>query len=139
MVQIHVKISEDGELDEWSIIELQGDLEVENGESLANKFMADLHFNKDGTPILVLGHHTLFGKVLNLEKPMVVLKKNVLKCTYLDSDEENMDVEEKKLDNDLDEKKTVTEYLVKAVIRKKILFNKRPRPIVTCDVSVPNK
>ena len=45
----------DGQPEEWCIIELQGDLEVENGESLANKFMADLHYNKDGTPIMILG------------------------------------------------------------------------------------
>jgi chromosome transmission fidelity protein 8 len=45
----------EGEPEEWCIIELQGDLEVENGESLANKFMADLHYNQDGTPIMILG------------------------------------------------------------------------------------
>ena len=48
-----------------------------------------------------------------------------------DSDEEqnkeNGDIEMKSEDN---EKRSFTQYLVKAVIRKKILFNKRPRPIV---------
>jgi hypothetical protein len=32
---------------EWCLIELQGDLEVEKGQSLVNKFMGDLHFNKE--------------------------------------------------------------------------------------------
>ena len=37
-------------MQEWSIIELQGDLEVENGESLASKFLGDLHFTTEVWP-----------------------------------------------------------------------------------------
>ena len=32
---------------ELAIIELQGDLEVDGGEGLTNKFMGDLHFSDD--------------------------------------------------------------------------------------------
>jgi hypothetical protein len=32
---------------ELAIIELQGDLEVEGGEGLTNKFMGDIHFSQD--------------------------------------------------------------------------------------------
>jgi hypothetical protein len=69
---------------------------------------------------------------MNLDKPMVVLKKNVVKfdnITADDSDEENKDTEMNE-DDKLNERNSITEYLVKAIIRKKILFNKRPRPIV---------
>ena len=48
-------------------------------------------------------------------------------------DDEEDDQEEKKEPKEDDyqpETKTLTSYLVKAVIRKKLLFNKRPRPIV---------
>ena len=68
---------------------------------------------------------------MNLDKPMVVLKKNVIKFDNMnayDSDEENKDIEMN--DDKSSEKNSITEYLVKAIIRKKILFNKRPRPIV---------
>lgn len=41
-------------IEEWIIIELQGDLECENGESLSNKFMADLHYNKEARYFLSL-------------------------------------------------------------------------------------
>ncbi len=116
-------------LNEWSIIELQGDLEIESGESLSKKFMGDLHYNSDGTPVLILGHHVLFGKVLSLEKPFLLLKKtrtNVpTKIQIDDDDEDNL-----KENDDPPETKTLTSYIVKAVIRKKLLFNKRPRPIV---------
>ncbi len=32
---------------ELTMIELQGDLSVENGEGLPNKLMSDLHFTKE--------------------------------------------------------------------------------------------
>lgn len=38
---------DDGKVEDWSIIELQGDLAVNNNEGLTNKFLADLHYNKD--------------------------------------------------------------------------------------------
>jgi chromosome transmission fidelity protein 8 len=91
--------------------------------------MGDLHYNSDGTPVLILGHHVLFGKVLSLEKPFLLLKKtrtNVpTKIQIDDDDEDNL-----KENDDPPETKTLTSYIVKAVIRKKLLFNKRPRPIV---------
>ena len=43
---------------ECFLIELQGDLEVESGEGLANRFMGDLHFSKD------VGHDFIFCKIL---------------------------------------------------------------------------
>lgn len=54
MVQIYIKKS-DSQVGECLMIELQGDLEVENNESLANRYMGDLYYNKDGTPVLILG------------------------------------------------------------------------------------
>ena len=85
-----------------------------------------------GTPILILGHHILYGKVNNMEKPMVLLKKQVRKVqTFMD--ELNEEDDENKMENHEGENnfaKTKTEYLVEWVIKRKILFNKRPRPIV---------
>jgi len=139
------------------MIELQGDLSVDDGTGLPKKLMGDLHFTKEvslekkqkkinksldgflfdfkGTPLLILGHHVLYGKVVNLDKPLVLLKKNLVKNRALiDSDDEKIDdQEDDKRVKDNTESKTSTEYLISAVIKKKFLFNKRPRPIVYLD------
>ena len=60
---------------EMYIIEMQGDLESRNKEHLEGKFIGDLHYNKDGTPIMIIGHHILYGKTVNLDKPLVSLEK----------------------------------------------------------------
>lgn len=61
----------------------------------------------------------MYGKVCNLEKPMVIIKKHKKVC----ANDDKMQVDNVK-------ENFQTEYLVKSVIRKKILFNKRPKPIV---------
>ena len=95
-----------------------------------------------GTPILILGHHTMFGKVIDLDKPIVLLKKNRKTHHLNDPDEvskndcdangvSRMNVDEAPDANGSGTSSFLsTEYLLQAVIRKKILFNKRPRPIV---------
>lgn len=144
-------------MDEWSIIELQGDLEVNSGEGLANKLLGDLHFTKEasqqqqkntkrisfnkikiiffffffclvnlkGTPMLIIGHHILYGKVVNLDKPLLVLKKNKNDKHIVETIDNNIEM--------LDNPTPNTEYLIQAIVKRKLLFNKRPRPIVVND------
>ena len=70
----------------------------------------------------------MYGKVVNLDRPLILLKKNKQKMLDISDDEdEKMDEEDKE---SAELKNTRTEYLINAVIRKKFLFNKRPRPIV---------
>jgi chromosome transmission fidelity protein 8 len=100
--------------EELALIELQGNLESRLGSNVdkSGKFIGDLHFTKDGTvPILIIGHHILYGKAVKLENPMIVIKK-------------------KKIPNE------TTEYLVESIIKKKLLFKTRPKPIIA---SVPKK
>lgn len=68
--------------------------------------VGDLHYyNKNKHPVLVLGHHVLNGKETKLDQPMAVIEK-------VNTDNK-------------------TEYKVKAIVKKKLLFKSRPRPIIS--------
>lgn len=100
---------------ELSLIEMQGDLESRLGSNVdvSGKFIGDLHYSKDknSTPILIIGHHILYGKIVQLDKPLAVMKK-------VRTNEDQ------------------TEYQVDTIIRSKLLFKARPKPIIA---NVPKK
>ncbi|KAF7992976.1 hypothetical protein HCN44_005757 [Aphidius gifuensis] len=98
----------DSELSEWVMIELQGELERASSDPRSGEFIGDLHYNKSGIPILIIGMHMILGKETKLDKPLAVLEKKSVK----DDD-----------DNDC--------YIVKSIIRKKLIFRGRPKPIVS--------
>lgn len=91
---------------DWAILELQGDLKSHSESLFDGQFIGDLHFNKAGVPILIIGHHLMFGKEVAMDKPYAVLEKKV-------------------------PDKTGSEYVVKAIVRRKLLFKTRPKPIVS--------
>lgn len=93
----------------WTMLELQGEVQSKSEEDLGGKMIGDLHFNPQGHPILIIGHHILFGKVSDLDKPLVVMTK--------------------KTQSEEHERKLV-EYNVTAVITQKLIFKTRPKPIV---------
>ncbi|CAH8643860.1 unnamed protein product [Dicrocoelium dendriticum] len=96
--------SPSGNVDEWLLIELQGELLSRSDCSFAGSLVGDLHFSPQGEPIFIIGHHVLFGKLVMLEKPFVVTRKD---------------------------SKDSAEYRVTALIRRKLLFKTRPKPIIT--------
>ncbi|XP_075694657.1 chromosome transmission fidelity protein 8 homolog isoform X2 [Rhinoderma darwinii] len=110
-----------GQPAEWLLMELQGEIEARKQDGLAGKVMGDLHYTKEGIPILIIGHHILYGKVARLEKPFAVLVKS-----NIPSSEDAMDT------GDV----TETKYNVTAMIKRKIIFKTRPKPIIT---NVPKK
>lgn len=76
MVQYVVKSKD--KIPKWTIVELQGELEVRNGadnNSFNGRYFGDLHFDASNTPILILGHHILQGKIQKLDKPFAVIEK----------------------------------------------------------------
>ncbi|XP_019529178.2 chromosome transmission fidelity protein 8 homolog isoform X2 [Aedes albopictus] len=148
-----------GDIDEWCIVELQGDLEVRGDRIMDGQFIGDLLYNKYGQPILIIGHHILQGRLQKMDKPLLVMEKCETRkrritepapnSTEGDDDPENetmLDVSQVShldstiassnrtvLDSTLAvEHKTVpkTEYQVRAVVKHKILFKARPKPII---------
>lgn len=108
-----IPIKKDGEIEEWAIIELQGDLKFQSVD-VTNKYIGDLHFSKSGMPILIIGIHVLHGKEMELPKPFAVLTKKSNEII------DNTGTFEKK-----------TEYIVTAIVKKKLIFKSRPKPIIT--------
>uniref|UniRef100_A0AAG5DNA6 Chromosome transmission fidelity protein 8 n=1 Tax=Anopheles atroparvus TaxID=41427 RepID=A0AAG5DNA6_ANOAO len=144
-----------GKLDEWCIVELQGDLEVRGERVMAGQFIGDLLYNKYGQPILIIGHHILHGRLQKIDKPLLVVEKRDLRADGHGDDETMLDIsqvvttqgDEQEIDSTaqsiasnrtvLDstvaiEHKVVpkVEYLVRAVVRNKVLFKARPKPII---------
>lgn len=121
IMQLVVRIPEENRSgSSLAIIEMQGELESRAGDvEMAGKLIGDLSFSKDGsnTPMLIIGHHILYGKIVNLDNPMVVMHKKSQTESEGTSDE-------------------TTSYSVQSIIRKKILFKTRPKPIIA---NVPKK
>lgn len=107
-----------GVIEDWAIIDLQGDLKFEKVDNTDDQLIGDLHFTKTGIPILIIGIHVLHGKEVNLEKPFVVLEKHRTNI----EDEAIMEEQNPRIK---------TEFIIKAIIKKKLLFKSRPKPIVT--------
>ncbi|KAJ9479397.1 hypothetical protein PHBOTO_002890 [Pseudozyma hubeiensis] len=69
-------LSPSGEL---LLIELQGSLEIENSSPTGNQILGTISFDptRQDRPVLMISHHRLEGKFVNLVKPLAVLEKKV--------------------------------------------------------------
>jgi len=72
-----------------------------------------------GAPTLIIGQHILVGKEVTLEKPFALMERQ-----RIDYNGEVMR-EVKKMDDVYE-----TEYKIRAIVTKKLLFKTRPKPIV---------
>ncbi|KAG6865975.1 hypothetical protein C0991_009977 [Blastosporella zonata] len=123
--------------DEVVLIELQGALEVEGNHpserdgKLVGKLTVDTVTNKS---TLLIGHHLLEGKITNLAKPLAILLRSRTASTTTVSGTGVMDVEmfihndDEETHNAVDMKQV--EWDMVALVKRKIVFSKRPMPIV---------
>ncbi|XP_069701392.1 chromosome transmission fidelity protein 8 homolog isoform X2 [Periplaneta americana] len=109
----------DSPVEEWAVVELQGDLESRDNENFHEQFIGDLHYTKKEKPVLIIGHHILHGNVVPMDKPFAVIERK----SESDDDHDREDA----VSCDVQKK---VEYYVKAVVKKKLLFSDRPKPII---------
>ncbi|XP_031565205.1 chromosome transmission fidelity protein 8 homolog [Actinia tenebrosa] len=115
MVQIVMTM--DTAVQEWIVIELQGALETRDEVSLEGRHIGDLHFDSMGIPQLIIGHHLLTGKIVNLDKPYAVMKRST-------------SIEPMEIEIDAGNSRKQTEYDIVALVKRKIVFKNRPKPII---------
>lgn len=118
----HIIVSMPGDTSRWGLVELQGQIETRDQVPFNGMHIGDLHFNSKGVPSLIVGHHLLTGKIQSMEKPFAILKKRnpIQDMNY---NESALQVQNNVVHN--------TEYEIVALISKKIIFNNRPKPIIT--------
>ncbi|KAG6900703.1 hypothetical protein C0993_005015 [Termitomyces sp. T159_Od127] len=130
--------------DEVVLIELQGALEVESDHpserdgKLVGELKVDAATNK---PTLLIGHHLLEGKIVNIAKPLAVLLRSrtasnvTLSTAGTVRQDEDEDVEIS-LHHGQEGQQTsstataVVEWDMIALVKRKIVFSKRPMPVV---------
>lgn len=117
--------------------------EVSTCPFLARKSLRGVRLTRltiqDNKPSLLVGHNLLEGKIVTLSKPLAVLRKRspmksgAVAQVNAQDDIEDMDEEGARKINDFGESVedgTGLEYDMVALVTKKLLFSKRPMPVV---------
>ncbi|KAJ3714116.1 chromosome transmission fidelity protein 8 [Lentinula raphanica] len=125
--------------DEVVLLDLQGALEVESAQpnERDGKLVGTLSIDKDlKRPTLRIGHHFIEGKLVNLPKPLAVLHRTTVPSPISQSHWPEFDLNNDTSEdtdvvmNEQDSSSIATQWNVLAVVKRKILFSKRPMPIV---------
>ncbi|KAG2107247.1 Ctf8-domain-containing protein [Suillus discolor] len=116
--------------DELILIELQGTLDIECDEDTTRdgQFVGKLNLNDTNKPTLTIGHHLLEGKIVTLPKPLGVMHRkesSKRQGGYPTDGDSSRSVE--------DTWNPGVSWGIVAVVKKKIVFSKRPMPILNSD------
>ncbi|PIC50798.1 hypothetical protein B9Z55_001559 [Caenorhabditis nigoni] len=106
-MQIKLIPTPDG-INEWMAIELHGMISPQEGSSFDGKTLGTICWGDRNNVYMIIGNQTLEGKISKTDRPLLVIQR---------SGDKNQDCGEKNA-------------TVKAVIRKKLVFKTRPRPLV---------
>ncbi|VDP01010.1 unnamed protein product [Heligmosomoides polygyrus] len=107
-MQIQVVRNPDG-VQEHVVIEFQGTIDS-GGQTLENEVLGHLMWRIDNTEaLLLIGHHLLEGKLVELDKPFALIRA---------TPGESAEASERSM-------------IIDAVIRRKVVFRNRPKPIIT--------
>ncbi|CAH1420140.1 unnamed protein product [Lactuca virosa] len=118
---------------EWAIIELQGVVEVQPAfqERLRNLQIGILcRPSSQENYTFTVGYHELSGSKIPMKKPLLVLKKKIIKS--------DMEIDQKDDDDD-DLNSSRVELEVIGIIRQRILFKTRPKALITKPLSPVKK
>jgi len=122
---------------ELCLLELQGKLEVsgdKHGQLVGRLTIDDDMIDGKGKPTLRIGHHLLEGKIVNLPKPLAILQRTSPQSRNMSDGDGNAGVQ--CLDNrdtkggNKSPPPAATSYAIRTVVRKKIVFSRRPTPMV---------
>ncbi|ORX57679.1 hypothetical protein BCR36DRAFT_402120 [Piromyces finnis] len=103
--------------EDYILLEFQGSLQFNSELNIQGKELGNITEFNEKEMSIVIGNHKLYGTLVELEKPLAIIRKE---STL--NEEDMMDTD----DNDKGK-----DYQLTTIIRRKILFNKRPDLITT--------
>ncbi|KIK94372.1 hypothetical protein PAXRUDRAFT_828054 [Paxillus rubicundulus Ve08.2h10] len=111
--------------DELFLVELQGTLNVDGSETTSKdgQLIGKMNTADMNKPTLLIGHHLLEGKVVNLPKPLGVLHKDVHGVVSPDRHPSDANAGPNSAESEQ------VSWNVVAVVKKKLVFSKRPMPV----------
>ncbi|EIW83927.1 hypothetical protein CONPUDRAFT_119354 [Coniophora puteana RWD-64-598 SS2] len=128
--------------DDVALIELQGMLDVEGDDTTREgKLIGKLNMDNPDKPTLLIGHHLLEGKVASLAKPLAVIQRDGDRtnspqdASVRGNGTNDMDIGEespssfRSAGNPEGKEGATVGWRIVAVVKKKIVFAKRPMPL----------
>eukprot|EP00741_Cyanophora_paradoxa_P006099 tig00000983_g5914.t1 len=117
---------------EWGGIELQGELECEEGVNPDGLKFCTMAMEGKGTPVLYFGNHKIEGREVELKKPLAILHKRRRECAEGEDASPAPDAPLREAEGRAGEAARGAgdvEYEVVGVLRRKYIFKTRPKPL----------